>query len=136
MEISKKRELVLAGGGFAFAGAGELGLALVAEFAFFEVRQDFTCLVHASLRLRDLFLQPLGNPNLDDRLTGDPHAVSFPVEGMDHPSGELHIHTALFLIDPPGLGKVKILGDVVASIEFLIQFFSFHRVLALLFASA
>ena len=37
--FSEERELVLVAG-FAFAGAGELGLALVAELALFEVRQD------------------------------------------------------------------------------------------------
>src|SRR5579875_1471915 len=54
-----------------------------------------------SRRVPTSMLEPLGDPDLDDRLTGHAEALGFPVELLDHPGGEVHVDPPLLQTGSP-----------------------------------
>ena len=68
-----------------------------------------------------LLLETIGNPDLDDRLAGDAEASGLAVERFDHPHGEVDVDPPLFAVGATHLGRVELVGDVLACVEALVN---------------
>jgi hypothetical protein len=83
-------------------------------------------------RSRALCLQSLRYPDFDDGLASHPKPIRFLVQGVNHPSGKVHVDALGLLIGPPGAGEFKKPEDVFPDVEPFVEFLSFHKVPSLL----
>ena len=84
--------------------------------------------------LRRLIVKPFGNPDFYYRLPGYAKPSRFFVKRVHHPRREIDIHSALFLVDTPGGGKIEMFKYIVAIIKFFIEFSCFPPPLSSVFS--
>ena len=72
-------------------------------------------------------LQPLGDPQLDQRLPGHAEAPGLPIERFDHPGREVDVDALEREIGAARLSPVDVSGDIRARVEFLVEITRLHK---------
>lgn len=75
---------------------------------------------------RRLF-EPLGDPELDERLPGHAEPVGLPVERLNDPGGEIDVDAARLQAGTAGAIPVDVSAHVLALVERLIEVFGFDN---------
>lgn len=85
------------------------------------------CHPRPALASPSLTVQPLANPRLDDRLTGDAQPLGLTIQGLDHPHREVDVHPANL---PMGTSSAVNLNRVenvdITSVEGLVELMRLH----------
>ena len=69
-----------------------------------------------------VFVQFVGQPHLDQRLTGDAELLGLPVQTCDNPGREIHVHPLGLDIEAACLGPIDMGGHVFARVEAFVEF--------------
>ena len=85
------------------------------------------------MELSLFLIQPLRDPDFDDRLARYAEALRFFVERLNHPDRKIDVDSSLFLFGAVSLRNIEILRDVFPAIEFLVELLSLDRFQPLLF---
>src|ERR1700730_4813383 len=73
-------------------------------------------------------LTPLvGKPQLDQRLPRHAESARFTVEGIHHPSREIHVDPLRIGANAPSFAEVELAHDLPAGIKFAITGLRFHK---------
>jgi len=82
--------------------------------------------VKRKIPLRHPFSETLGDPDFDNRLSGDPESPGFAIKRFDHPGWKIDVHSPLLFVGTPGFAEFKVPCQVLAPFKLPVKLFSLH----------